>query len=101
MSTFDVCPSRRTILASSAALAAPFAYGNFGPPAQAASAMLGAWQPKHRRVKLGAFELTTISDSEVFIDGPFPLIGKNASEDEVRKLMRENLLPEQKYQPGF
>ena len=36
-----------------------------------------------------------------FIDGPFPIIGKNADEADVRKLMRDNLLPEQKYQPGF
>lgn len=70
-------------------------------PAEASGAMLGGWQPKFYRFKLGAFEITTISDSEAFIDGPFPIIGQNASETDVRALMRENLLPERKYQPGF
>jgi glyoxylase-like metal-dependent hydrolase (beta-lactamase superfamily II) len=94
--------SRRHVLAAGAALAAaPLVLGGPSRSAQAAGAMLGAWQPKFWRYKLGAFELTTISDSEAFIDGPYPLIGKNASEDEVRELMRANLQPEQKYQPGF
>ena len=54
----------------------------------------GAWQPKFFRFKLGAFELTTISDFlEAFIDGPFPLIGANANEADVQELMRANLLP--------
>ena len=94
--------SRRHVLAAGAALAAaPLVLGGHSRSAQAAGAMLGAWQPKFWRYKLGAFELTTISDSEAFIDGPYPIIGKNASEDEVRKLMQANLLPEQRYQPGF
>lgn len=102
MSQSGTWPSRRHVLISAAALtAAPLVTGGFSLPAWAAAPMLGAWQPKHRRFKLGAFELTTISDSEAFIDGPYPIIGKNASEEEVRQLMRDNLLPEQKYQPGF
>ena len=40
--------------------------------------MLGACNPRHLRFKLGTFEITMISDSEAFIDGPWPLIGKNA-----------------------
>ncbi len=71
------------------------------PRAQAAGGHLGGWQPKFYRFKLGDFEITTISDSESFVDGPFPLIGQNADEASVRKLMRDNLLPEHKYQPGF
>jgi glyoxylase-like metal-dependent hydrolase (beta-lactamase superfamily II) len=63
--------------------------------------MLGTAQPKFYRFKLGGFEITTISDSDVFIDGPFPIIGANAPESDVRTLMRDNLLPEQTYQPGF
>src|SRR5690606_19590494 len=70
-------------------------------PLHAAAPFLGSWQPKFRRFKLGAFEVTTISDAEAFIDGPYPIIGKNASESEVRQLMRDTLHPEQRYQPGF
>ena len=69
--------------------------------ALAAAPQLGAWQPKFWRFKFGAFEFTTIADSEAFIDGPYPIIGKNATEDEVRGLMRGNLVQEQRYQPGF
>jgi glyoxylase-like metal-dependent hydrolase (beta-lactamase superfamily II) len=102
MTTSDTRLSRRHVLARGAALAvAPLAVGSFDLSARAAAPMLGARQPKSWRFKLGTFELTTISDSEAFIDGPYPIIGQNASEAEVRQLMRESLLPEQKYQPGF
>ncbi len=102
MSQSNAWPSRRHILTRGAAFAAlPLLTNGLDVSAQAAGPMLGSWRPKHQRFRLGAFELTTISDSEVFIDGPYPIIGGNAAEDDVRKLMRENLLPEQKYQPGF
>ena len=41
------------------------------------------------------------SDSDAFIPGPFPIVGGNASQAEVEQLMRDNLLPPDKYQPGF
>lgn len=63
--------------------------------------MQGIAAPKHWRFKLGAFEITAIADSEAFIDGPFPIIGKEAGEADVRALMRDNRLPETRYQPGF
>ncbi len=94
--------SRRYLLASTAALtAAPWVLRGLATPANAAAPKLGPWQPKHWRFKLGNFELTTIADSEVFIDGPYPIIGANDDEATVRALMRDNLLPEGKYQPGF
>lgn len=94
--------SRRRVLSAGATLAtAPLFSGTFAHLAEAAAPMLGAWQPKHFRFKLGAFEITVISDSESFIDGPYPIIGKNATEAEVRQLMRDNRLPENRYQPGF
>lgn len=70
-------------------------------PSLAAAPLLGILAPKFWRYKLGAFEITTIADSEAFIDGPFPIIGKNAMEKDVRALMRANLVPETRYQPGF
>lgn len=102
MTKMDFRLNRRTALASLAAVAAaPMAVVAGTRPAAAAAPFLGAAQPRHWRYKLGAFELTVIADSEAFIDGPFPLIGANASEDDVRALMRNNLLPETRYQPGF
>lgn len=90
------------MLAAGAALvAAPYVLRGLAPPALAAAAKLGPRAPRHWRYTLGAFEVTVIADSEAFIDGPYPLIGKNASEAEVRRLLRENLLPETRYRPGF
>jgi glyoxylase-like metal-dependent hydrolase (beta-lactamase superfamily II) len=94
--------TRRSFLGASAALAGvPIVTGAFSNIALAKAPLLGAWQPKHFRFKLGGFEITLISDSEAFIDGPYPIIGKNGSEEEVRQLMRDNRLPETRYQPGF
>lgn len=94
--------NRRRLLAAGISLAAmPALALETSKEAAASAAMLGAWQPKFYRFKLGAFEITTISDSEVFIDGPFPLIGANTDEAAVQALMHANLLPERKYQPGF
>lgn len=94
--------TRRHILASGAALAvAPLIARNVAGPVHAAAPMLGTEQPTHYRFKLGAFELTTILDADAFIDGPWPLIGKNASQNEVDQLMQDNLLPANKYQLGF
>jgi len=102
MSNADLHLSRRNMLVSTAAvLASPLAMGLTATATHAAAGKLGPWQPKHWRYKIGSFEMTIIADSETFIDGPYPIIGGNATEDEVRRLMRDNLLPETKYQPGF
>ena len=94
--------TRRQLVASAAALAAtPFVGGNLATPAHAAASKLGASRPTHYRFKLGDFEVTMISDSDAFIDGPWPLIGGNAVQADVDQLMRDNLLPANKYQPGF
>ena len=91
--------SRRCFLAGTAAGA--FAPLTTSSSARAAAALLGASEPTHHRFKLGAFEVTTIVDADVFIDGPWPLIGGNASKEDVDALMRSNLLPSHKYRPGF
>jgi len=95
-------PTRRQLTASMIALgAAPLLGGRLATPAHAAAPMLGAAQPTHYRFRLGELEITMILDSDVFIDGPWPLIGKNAAQADVDRLMHDNLLPANKYQPGF
>lgn len=102
MTMSDFRPNRRSLIRSAAAFAAlPLGAASFTSHALAKAPMLGVTQPKHRRYRVGGFEITTISDSEVFIDGPYPLIGGNASEEDVERLMTENLLPTDTYQPGF
>lgn len=93
--------NRRDLLALGGAAAATLATCALISPASAKAPLLGVSQAKHWRYKLGAFEITTIMDSEAFIDGPYPIIGKNADEADVRALMRANLVPETRYQPGF
>lgn len=98
-STISTLSRRQILAAGSAAAASPFL--GRSQPAAAKASKLGPFQQKSWRVKFGAFELTTIEDSDAFIDGPYPLIGRNGSEQEVRQLMRDNFLPESRYQPGF
>lgn len=94
--------NRRELLKASAATAlTPLLTGLAVNPLAAKAPLLGPSTPDHYRFKLGSFEVTTIVDSEVFIDGPYPIIGKNASEEKVAALMQQNLLPVKQYQPGF
>jgi glyoxylase-like metal-dependent hydrolase (beta-lactamase superfamily II) len=94
--------SRRGVLGAAAGLAVlPLARAALVSPAIAAAPALGMIKPTPARFRLGEFELTMIPDSDAFIDGPFPLIGANTSEAEVQQLMRDNLLPPARYQPGF
>jgi glyoxylase-like metal-dependent hydrolase (beta-lactamase superfamily II) len=98
-SMVELRQTRRQALASAAAIGGALALGR--GPALAAAPMLGPSQPRHYRFRLGAFEVTTILDSDAAIDGPWPVIGGNASQAEVDRLMRDNLLPTHKYRPGF
>lgn len=92
---------RQMLLTSAAGAVLPLTLSGVASTARAAAPALGAAQPRHWRYKVGDFEFTVISDSEAFIDGPYPIIGANGAEAEVRSLMRDNLLPEGTYQPGF
>ena len=74
--------TRRSFLGASAKLVGvPIVTGAFSNIALAKAPLLGAWQPKNYRFKLGGFEITLISDSEACIDVPYPIIGKNGSEE--------------------
>ncbi|ODR96004.1 MBL fold metallo-hydrolase [Methyloceanibacter superfactus] len=94
--------NRRRLIAGAGALTlAPLAAALAPRRALAAAPMLGVSQPTYYRFKLGDFEVTTISDAAAFIDGPWPLIGGNATQAEVDQVMRDDLLPTNKYRPGF
>lgn len=94
--------SRRRLLAATGALAvSPLAAALSPRSAFATAPMLGRAEPTYYRFKLGDFEVTTIADADAFIDGPWPLIGANAEQEAVDQLMRDNLLPTNKYRPGF
>ncbi|MBA3554397.1 MAG: MBL fold metallo-hydrolase [Gemmatimonadales bacterium] len=95
--------TRRQVVAFGAGLAATRLFAGCGtrPARRAVAPRLGASQPTHYRFELGEFEVTTISDAGAMLDGPWPIVGEDRSQAEVEQLMREHLLPEKKFQPGF
>ena len=77
--------TRRSALAGLAAATAA--------PAFAGAPMLGPLRPMVNRVKLGAFEITTILDGAMAREGLHPIFGANASAEDVSALAVENGLP--------
>ena len=77
--------TRRAALGAFAAAAAT--------PVLAKAPMLGPLRPMVNRVKLGAFEVTTILDGTWAREGLHPLFGANATADEVAALAAANGLP--------
>ncbi|NRG19757.1 MBL fold metallo-hydrolase [Rhizobiales bacterium] len=94
--------SRRAALSSvaGAAVAAPFVLKG-ATPAKAEAPLLGVAQPRFRRIKLGAFEVTTMLDAERGVDGPHPIFGQDQSAEAVAELAKENYLPTDKMVIGF
>jgi glyoxylase-like metal-dependent hydrolase (beta-lactamase superfamily II) len=69
--------------------------------AQAAAPLLGAGRPGYYRFKLGDFEVTTLLDGAVQVDGPHPIFGENVEAAEVRALTEKNFLPSDRMVIGF
>jgi len=78
-------------LAAGAALT-PLALGA-ARRAHAAAPMLGAAPPSHYRFKLGDFEVTTLRDGAVQLEGPHPIFGQDQTADAVQELAQANFLP--------
>ncbi|GHD51979.1 MBL fold metallo-hydrolase [Thalassobaculum fulvum] len=55
--------------------------------------MLGPTKPSVYRFKLGAYEVTTILDGAIQLDGPHPIFGADQKPEDVQKLAAENFLP--------
>ena len=93
--------SRRGILAAAAGGAAlPLVAGGIRP-ASAAAPLAGASLPEHYRFTIGQFEVTTINDGAVQLDGPHPIFGENQSASAVMALAEENFLPPDRMEIGF
>ena len=80
------------LAAAGAALVAPAVLGR-ATPARAAAPMLGAAAPAFHRFKLGAMEVTTISDGAIQLDGPHPIFGQDQPADAVQAYAAANNLP--------
>ncbi|MEO1139596.1 MAG: MBL fold metallo-hydrolase [Pseudomonadota bacterium] len=88
--------SRRTLLASAAALPAASAL-----PAWATAPMLGAATPLFNRFNLGAFEVTTLLVGSATRDNPQSIFGMNVSEEEFAAASEEALIPTDEVQFFF
>ncbi len=100
MSTRPLIIDRRKALLSAAAfIAAPAVLRT--APALAKAPVRGAASPVFQRFRLGSFEVTTVLDASAMIDGPWPIVGQDRPAAEVEQLMHANLLPENKFRPGF
>ncbi len=66
-----------------------------------AIAKTGKIYPEIFRFTMGDFEITTILDGLIQRDGPYPIFGQNVNENEVHRLLKENLLPERQFEHGF
>ena len=96
--TFDL--SRRDALIGAAALAAGAAA--VGSPAQAkAPKQSGSAMVPYRRVSVGEFEVTTVSDGAATVPRVFPIFGQNQSQEAVAEHLTANFLPTDKMSIGF
>jgi glyoxylase-like metal-dependent hydrolase (beta-lactamase superfamily II) len=93
---------RRSALgALGAASLAPLALVGNSPAARAAAPMLGAARPSFYRTQLGAFEVTTLLDGAVALDGPHPIFGEDQTPEAVQELATANFLPPTKLEIVF
>src|SRR6187431_3088265 len=81
--------SRRTLLAGAAATG----LAGFARPALAKAPMANTQAPSFYRFKLGAFELTVVSDGPLQMGPPQPNIFTDTSKDEMVKTLADNFLP--------
>lgn len=102
MSPTSTTLSRRTALLGALGAGAAIAAGGLATrPARAAAPMLGPTKPSVYRFKLGGYEVTTILDGAIQLDGPHPIFGANQKPEDVQALATENFLPAKRMAISF
>ncbi len=76
-----------------AAAATTAATSSLSGGASAKAPLMGAERPNYYRFELGDFEVTTLLDGAIKLDGPHPIFGQNVEESEVHALAEANFLP--------
>jgi glyoxylase-like metal-dependent hydrolase (beta-lactamase superfamily II) len=61
--------------------------------AHAAAPLLGASPPSHYRFRLGDFEVSTLHDGAIQVEGPHPIFGQDQEPEAVHELAEANFLP--------
>lgn len=69
------------------------AAGSLSGMASAKAPLIGAERPSYYRFDLGDFEVTTLLDGAIKLDGPHPIFGQNVEESAVHALAEQNFLP--------
>jgi len=69
--------------------------------ALAAAPKQGLSRPSIYRFGLGDFEITTILDGAIQLDGPHPIFGQNATKEEVAALAAANFMPSDRMEIPF
>jgi len=101
MSSIDFTRRGALAAAASMAAAAPLLGSSFLNPAMAAAPMMGPARPTHLRFPLGQFEVTTIFDGAIQLDGPHPIFGQDQDAATVQAYAEENNLPGTRMEIGF
>jgi len=90
---------RQTLAAAGLALAAPALIR--ARPAAAEAPLLGPARPRFYRFQLGDFEVTTVLDGAIQLDGPHPIFGENQPAEEVAAFAEQNFLPGDRMEISF
>ncbi len=94
--------SRRDFLTkTSASLTAPILASSLPTIANAKAPFLGTSKPQFYRIKVGDFEITSISDGEAMIDKVHPIFGANTTKEDVDSVLNNNLMPTNLFNPSF
>ena len=97
---FDL--SRRNLLKGAAATGVGLAAaGPLTSTAGAEAPLLGPERPSYYRFDLGDFEVTTLLDGAIQLDGPHPIFGENVEATDVQALVEKNFLPPDRMAIGF
>ncbi|MCT8970313.1 MBL fold metallo-hydrolase [Microbaculum marinisediminis] len=92
---------RNALLATAGAAIAPAFAGGLAAPARADAPMIGSSRPEVYRFKLGDFEITTIADGAVQLDGPHPIFGNDQAPEAVQAYAEDNFLPPNRMEISF
>lgn len=94
--------SRRSLMTAAAAtVIAPAGLTGLAGTALAAAPMLGPARPTHYRFKLGQFEVTTLLDGYIQVDGPHPIFGNNQPPEVAQAYAAANFLPPTRLENPF
>ncbi len=93
MAAQSMIDRRSALGALGAASLAPWLLAGGGRAARAAAPMMGVARPSFYRTQLGGFEVTTLLDGSVALDGPYPIFGQDQSAEAVQELVSASFLP--------